>query len=270
MDAPRLEGKVAVVTGAARGLGRAYALRLARLGADVAVIDIDLNSAAEFGEALSAPTVPDEVAVLGRRAVGLQADLGRREAAHDAIARAIAALGRIDVLVNNAGGAITPIERSTASVMPQQDIQTILEVNLMSAIHCCQAAVPVMKAQGGGVIVNVSTMAATTVIGRGMLAHYGMAKAAVAQYTRYLAAELGPDGIRANCLAPGPIQTSRVMAQAAARGIGRPDEARRIPLRRLGTTEACANVIEFLATDLSSYVTGQSISVCGGSVLSPS
>lgn len=266
----RLEGKVAVVTGAARGLGRAYALRLARLGADVAVVDIDLGSAAEFGEALSAPTVPDEIIALGRRSIGLQADLGRREAAHDAVARACAVLGRVDVLVNNAGGAITPSERSTASVAPEEDIRTILDVNLMSAIHCCQAVAPIMRAQGGGVIVNVSTMAAATVIGRGLLAHYGMAKAAVAQYTRYLAAELGPDGIRANCIAPGPIQTSRVVAQAAARGIARTDDARRIPLRRLGTVEDCANVLEFLATDLSSYVTGQSISVCGGSVLSPS
>jgi len=266
----RLEGKAAVVTGAARGLGRAYALRLARLGADVAVVDIDLNAAAEFGESLTAPSVMDEIIALGRRSVGLQADLGRRDAAHEAIARAHQAFGRIDVLVNNAGGAITPVEGSAASVAPEEDIQRMLDVNLMSAIHCCQAVAPIMKAQGGGVIVNISTMAAATVVGRGLLAPYGMAKAAVAQYTRYLAAELGPDSIRANCISPGPIQTSRVVAQAAARGIARPDDARRIPLRRLGTTEDCANVLEFLATDLSSYVTGQCISVCGGSVLSPS
>ncbi len=266
----RLEGQAAVVTGAARGLGRAYALRLAQLGADVAVVDINLDGAAEFGETLAAPTVADEIIALGRRAIGVQADLARREAARDAIARAHAALGRIDVLVNNAGGAITPIERSMASVAPEEDIETMLDVNLMSAIHCCQAAAPIMKEQGSGVIVNIATMAAVTVVGRGVLAPYGVAKAAVAHYTRYLAAELGPDGIRANCISPGPIQTSRVVAQAAARGIARPDDARRIPLRRLGTTEDCANVLEFLATNLSSYVTGQCISVCGGSVLSPS
>src|SRR6185437_16448455 len=159
----RLEGKAAVVTGAARGLGRAYALRLARLGADVAVVDIDLNAAAEFGESLTAPSVMDEIIALGRRSVGLQADLGRRDAAHEAIARAHQAFGRIDVLVNNAGGAITPVERSAASVAPEEDIQRMLDVNLMSAIHCCQAVAPIMKAQGGGVIVNISTMAAATV-----------------------------------------------------------------------------------------------------------
>ncbi len=174
------------------------------------------------------------------------------------------------MLVNNAGGALTPVEQSTASVAPEADIAMMVDVNLMSAIHCCQAVVPIMRALGGGVIVNVATMAAVTVAPGGRLAPYGVAKAAVVQYTRYLAAELGPEGIRANCISPGPIQTSRVMAQAAARGIARPDDARRIPLRRLGTTEDCANVLEFLATNLSSYVTGQCISVCGGSVLSPS
>ncbi|MDB5400320.1 MAG: uncharacterized protein JWQ55_2338 [Rhodopila sp.] len=266
----RLEGKCAVVTGAARGLGRAYALRLAHLGADVAIVDINLAAAAEFHEALTAPSVPDEIRATGRKSIGLEGDLSQREAVQRIFADVIAAFGRIDVLVNNAGGAITPIERSTASIVPDEDIKAILDANMMSTIYCCQAVAPIMKDQGGGVIVNISTMAAITVVGRGVLAHYGMAKAAVAQYTRYLAAELGPDGIRANCVSPGPIQTSRVVAQAAARGIVRPDDARRIPLRRLGTTEDCANVLEFLATDLSSYVTGQCISVCGGSVLSPS
>jgi NAD(P)-dependent dehydrogenase (short-subunit alcohol dehydrogenase family) len=266
----RLDGKSAVVTGAARGLGRAYALRLASLGADVAVVDIDLNAAAEFNETLSAPSVSDEIRALGRKSIGLQGDLTKRHEVERIFAAVIAEFGRIDVLVNNAGGALTPIERSTASVAPDEDIAKNLDVNLMSAMYCCQTVAPTMKAQGGGVIVNIATMAALTVIGRGLLAHYGVAKAAVVQYTRYLAAELGPDGIRANCLSPGPIQTSRVVAQAAARGIVRPDDARRIPLRRLGTTEDCCNVLEFLATDLSSYVTGQCISVCGGSVLSPS
>jgi NAD(P)-dependent dehydrogenase (short-subunit alcohol dehydrogenase family) len=266
----RLDGKCAIVTGAARGLGRAYALRLASLGADVAVIDINLNAAAEFNETLNAETVPDEIRSIGRKSIGIQADLTQRQDVEKAFAEIMTAFGRIDILVNNAGGALTPIERSMASVAPDEDIKKNLDVNLLTAMYCCQTVAPVMRAQGGGVIVNIATMAALTVIGRGLLAHYGVAKAAVVQYTRYLAAELGPDGIRVNCIAPGPIQTSRVVAQAAARGIVRPDDARRIPLRRLGTTEDCANVLEFLATDLSSYVTGQCISVCGGSVLSPS
>jgi NAD(P)-dependent dehydrogenase (short-subunit alcohol dehydrogenase family) len=266
----RLAGKCAVVTGAARGLGRAYALRLGLLGADVAVVDINLDAASEFNEVLSAPTVPDELRAMGRQSIGLQGDLSNRGVTQQIIGEIMSAFGRIDVLVNNAGGAITPVERSTASVVPDLDIKAILDANMMTTIHCCQEVAPVMKAQGGGVIVNVSTMAAAAVVGRGLLAHYGMAKAAVAQYTRYLAAELGPDGIRANCISPGPIQTSRVVAQAAERGIARPDDARRIPLRRLGTTVDCANALEFLATDLSSYVTGQCISVCGGSLLSPS
>jgi NAD(P)-dependent dehydrogenase (short-subunit alcohol dehydrogenase family) len=104
---------------------------------------------------------------------------------------------------------------------------------------------------------------------QGLLAAYSAAKAAVTQYTRYLAAELGPHGIRANCLAPGIMMTSRVAAQAATRGVGTNEEAERVPLRRLGQVEDCAGVLEFLVTDLSQYVTGQVISVCGGAVLTP-
>ena len=131
----------------------------------------------------------------------------------------------------------------------------------MSAVHCCQAAAPILKAQRSGVIVNISSQSAISTYQQGLLAAYSAAKAAVTLYTRYLAAELGPFGIRANCLAPGVIMTSRVAAQAAARGV---------PLRRLGQVEDCAGVLEFLTTDLSQYVTGQVISVCGGVVLHPS
>jgi len=266
----QLAGKVAVVTGAGRGLGRAYALRLARLGADVAVLDVDLDGAAKFGEKLSAASVPDEIRGLGRRAIGIESDLSRRANAEAAIQQVAAEFGRIDVLVNNAGGAITPVERSRASEMPDEDIKAMLDINLMNTIYCCQAVVPVMRAQRSGSIINISTMAATTTMGRGLLAPYALAKAAVTNFTRYLAADVGPDGIRVNCIAPGVMLTARVAAQAAARGIGTEQEAKRIPLRRLGVPEDCAGVVEFLATDLSGYVTGQCISVCGGAVLTPS
>jgi NAD(P)-dependent dehydrogenase (short-subunit alcohol dehydrogenase family) len=126
-----------------------------------------------------------------------------------------------------------------------------------------------MKAQRSGVIVNISSQSAISTYQQGLLAAYSAAKAAVTQYTRYLAAELGPYGIRANCLAPGIMMTSRVAAQAAARGVGTNEEAERVPLRRLGQVEDCAGVLEFLVTDLSQYVTGQVISVCGGAVLTP-
>ncbi|HMC16869.1 MAG TPA: SDR family NAD(P)-dependent oxidoreductase [Albitalea sp.] len=265
----KLQGKTAVVTGGARGLGRAYALRLASLGADVAIVDINLDAAAEFGERLSAPSVAAEIEKMGRSSIGIQADLTKRTEAFGAIEQAQAALGRIDILVNNAGGALTPAERSHASVTPEEDTRLLMDVNFMSTLHCCQAVAPLMKRQGSGVIVNISSQSAITTYNQGLLAVYAAAKAAVTHYTRYLAAELGPHGIRANCLAPGVMLTARVAAQAAARGIGTDAEAAKVPLRRLGQVEDCAGVLEFLATDLSQYVTGQVISVCGGAVLTP-
>jgi NAD(P)-dependent dehydrogenase (short-subunit alcohol dehydrogenase family) len=266
----KLAGKAAVVTGGARGLGRAYALRLAALGADIAVIDINLNAASEFGEALSAESVPAEIERLGRRSLGIQADLTRRDEAQGAIRDTHQAFGRLDILVNNAGGALTPAARSHASESPEEDTRFLLDVNYMSVVHCCQAATPLMKAQRSGVIVNISSQSAISTYQQGLFATYSAAEAAVTAYTRCLAAEVGPFGIRANCLAPGVMMTSRVAAQAAMRGVGTNAEAERVPLRRLGEVEDCAGVLEFLATDLSQYVTGQVISVCAGAVLTPS
>jgi len=270
MGAP-LHGQVAIVTGAARGLGRAYALRLARLGADVVVADIDLDAAREFGEELSADSVPDEVRALGRRSLGVQCDLRRRPEAEALVQKTLAAFGRLDILVNNAGGAFVPVDRSTASQTPDEDTDAMLDVNYRSMLHCCQAAVPAMRQAGGGVIVNVGTMAAldpSRTAGR--MTAYAVAKGAVIQYTRMLAYELAPENIRVNCISPGVILTQRIRALAAARGVGNDKELRRVPMRRFGTPEDCANVLEFLVTPLSSYVTGQVISVCGGQVLTPS
>jgi NAD(P)-dependent dehydrogenase (short-subunit alcohol dehydrogenase family) len=270
MTAP-LQGQVAIVTGAARGLGRGYALRLARLGADVVIADLNLESAREYGEELTAPSVPDEVRAFGRRSLGVQADLRTREGARSVVAKTLQEFGRIDVLVNNAGGAFTPVERSTASQMPDEDMDLMLDVNYRSALYCSQETLPTMRAQRSGAIVNVATMAAldpSKTLGR--LAPYAIAKGAVLQLTRYLAAEVGPEGIRVNCIAPGSMLTERIKKQAAARGMQDDRELKRIPLRRFGEVEDCANVLEFLVTPLSAYVTGQCISVCGGQVLTPS
>ena len=148
----RLAGKVAVVTGAARGLGRA--------GADVAIVDIDLDAAREFREALDADGVPAEVERLGRRSLGIQADLTRSDEARRAIREAHQTLGRLDILVNNAGGALTPADRSRASGSPEEDTRFLLDVNYMSAVRCCQAAALILKAQQAGVIVNISSQSA--------------------------------------------------------------------------------------------------------------
>lgn len=266
-----LRGKVALVTGGARGIGRGFVLRLAALGADVAVVDRDLDGAREYGEALTAESVPAEVERLGRRGLGVVADVTDRDAVHAAVDRTVTTLGRLDILVNCAGGMIVPNDRSAASTTPEADTRRLLDANFLGTVHGCQAVAPVMTLGGGGAIVNVASQAGVTTYGTsGRLAAYAAAKAAVVQYTRYLAAELGPAGIRANCISPGIVMTARIAAQAAARGIGGSAEAATVPLRRFGEVEDCANVLEFLVTDLSSYVTGQVISVCGGAVLTPS
>ena len=138
----KLKGKVAVVMGGAGGIGRAYAVRLALLGADVAIVDIDLDVASRYGERLSAESVMEEVRQLGGRSVGIQADLSQQDAARNSIGKIFDELGQIDILVNNAGGAITPIDRSRASESPLEDTEKLFAVNFYRMVHCCQAAVP--------------------------------------------------------------------------------------------------------------------------------
>jgi NAD(P)-dependent dehydrogenase (short-subunit alcohol dehydrogenase family) len=268
----KLRGKVALVTGSGRGLGRAYALRLASLGADVVINDINLDAAREFNEELTAPTVMDEIRAHGGRSLGIQADVTKNDQVEAMVGQIVRELGRIDVLVNNAGGALTPFERGFASTMPEADVRFIMDVNLMSTIFCCQAVAPHMKAQKSGKIVNVSSQAGVRGNDAGHIAHYCIAKAGIAEYTRLLAGELGPHNINVNAIAPGVVITSRAKVQFG-RGVDpvkTAEQEKRIPLRRLGTAEDCAKVVEFLATDLSDYVTGQVICVCGGMVLSPS
>jgi NAD(P)-dependent dehydrogenase (short-subunit alcohol dehydrogenase family) len=184
-------------------------------------------------------------------------------------AEAKRAFGRVDILVNNAGGAIARDSGPLGTETSQADYDLLMDANFRSALLCCQAAAPIMKEQHSGIIVNVTSQTGISVLPGGLLAVYGAAKAAVAMLTRNLASELGPFGIRVNAISPGIIMTARVAAQAAVRGIGTNSQAESLPLRRLGTVEDCAGVVEFLATDLSQYVTGQVICADGGAVLAP-
>ena len=250
----KLKGKVALVTGAGRGLGRAYALRIARLGGDVAVNDISLRAHLEYGEALTADSVPEEVEATGVRSLGIEADVTQADQVQAMVERVVELLGRLDILVNNAGGALFG-----------REFRPTLEVNLMGTVLCCQAAAEIMKPQRSGKIVNVGSQAGLV----GSSGNpYSVAKAGVIHYTRGLAAELGPYNINVNCIAPGWILSSRAIAQGRANPETRSKLESRIALARLGMPEDCAKVVEFLVTDLSDYVTGQTISVCGGAVLS--
>ncbi|HHX44964.1 MAG TPA: glucose 1-dehydrogenase [Chloroflexi bacterium] len=262
----KLDGQVALVTGAARGLGRAYALHLASLGADVVVNDIDLHAAKAFGEELTSETVMAEIEARGRRALGIEADATQRDAVEAMVRQVLDTFGRLDILVNNAGGALGTPRSTLASDTDEAYLDYILDVNLKSTILCCQAASRPMKAARYGRIVNVGSQAGLWSGHTGDGMPYKVAKAGVIHYTRVLASELGPYGINVNCIAPAWILSSRAVAQGRNTPEIRDRLLAQIPLGRLGVPEDCAKVVEFLVTDLSDYVTGQTIAVCGGYV----
>jgi 3-oxoacyl-[acyl-carrier protein] reductase len=273
MSERRLSGKVAVVTGGARGLGRGYALRLARLGADIAIIDRNLRSADvyEFERAaMTARSVMEECEAHGVRAVGIEADVADRDAVNAAVAAVVSNLARVDVAVCNAGGgtvvfadefgsagANAPrdlVTSGTPSDCPEEMLTRVLDNNLKATMYTCMAVAPHMKRQRAGKIITVSSTAG--VDARGGYHPYGTAKAAIIHYTRALAQELGPFNITVNAIAPGIIRTGRLGDRSHL--------AQQIPLRREGSIEDCAKVVEFLATDLSDYVTGRTIIIDGG------
>ena len=268
MNGP-LSGKFAIVTGGAGGMGRAHALRLARLGADIAIFDIDLEVAKKWNEDLHAPTVADEIRAIGVQCLAIEVDLTDTAAVEAAVSQAVREWPTIDVLVNNAGGAITPYDRSTATTTTDEDTRRVLEVNFISTVNCCRAAAPHLRRPGASII-NIATIGVDIESAGARLALYDAAKAAVVRYTRSLALELGPAGIRANCISPGLIETARIRALAASRpGLGGANPAGSIPLRRTGTPDDVSAAVEFLASALSGYVTGENIRVGGGIHLTP-
>ncbi|MDP6564654.1 MAG: SDR family NAD(P)-dependent oxidoreductase [Alphaproteobacteria bacterium] len=277
MSDQKLAGKVALITGGARGLGRGYALRLAGLGADIAIIDRNLQAAEVYEferELLTADTVMAECEALGVRAMGLEVDLTDRGATERAVADIVAGLGRLDIAICNAGGGtvvfaderqapaganevLDEVTTGTPADCPEEMLSRVMDINVRTCMYTCMAVAPQMKQQGGGKIVTVSSTAG--VDARGAYHPYGTAKAAIIHYTRALAQELGPYNINVNAIAPGIIRTGRLGDRAQM-------AAERVPLRREGTIEECAGVIEFLVTDLSDYVTGRTIMIDGGLV----
>jgi len=264
----KLDGKVAIVTGAARGLGRAYARRLAGLGAKVAVVDRDLKSYVEFAaeaEAMTADSAVAEIVASGGAAIGIEVDVRDPEAVERMVERVVSEWGRVDVLVANAGGGRGRPLDTKASTLDPALLQLVVGMNLFGTVYCCNAVAPIMKQQRSGKIVTVSSVAGTGPSRDGGYAHYGAAKAAIAHYTRYLAQDLGPYGITANCIAPGVIATGRIMQTVIpGSASNNQDRTELVALRRLGTVEDCAKVVEFLTTDLSDYVTGAVIPIDGG------
>lgn len=262
----KLDGKVAVVTGAGRGLGRGYALRLAELGAKVAVSDLNLHSYEDFdaeASAMTGDTTVDEIRAAGGDALGFEFDVGDRDAMFAMVDDIEKAWGGVDILVANAGGGRGKPVETTATTVDPEILELVLRMNLLGTIHSCSAVAPIMKNQGSGKIVTVASYAGLVASVGGGYAHYGTAKAAIAHYTRYLAQELGPFGITANCIAPGVIGTARIL-QLVGGSRASNSAANDIALRRYGTVDECARVVEFLTTDLSDYVTGAVIPIDGG------
>ena len=250
-DTP-LAGRAALVTGAASGIGRAIAERLARAGAAVEVFDQDEAGAGRVAEAIGAA---------GGRGLAVAGDVARAADADRAVAAARDAFGRLDILVNNAG----IIRRATVVEMDEEDWDRVMAVNIKSVYLFARVAVPVMAAAGGGVIVNVSS--GWGLVGGRRAAAYCASKGAVVQLTRALALDHAPDGVRVCAVCPGDTDTAMLREEASQLGEREADflaDAARRPLGRVGRPEDIAEAVLYLASDAASFVTGTTLVVDGG------
>ena len=241
-----LDGKVALITGAARGIGKAIAMKFASEGADVAFTDLVIN---ETGE----QTVKD-IEAFGHKVRAYASNAANFEETHNVVNQILADFGRIDILVNNAG--ITKDGLMLRMTEAQWD--AVLNVNLKSAFNFIHAITPIMARQRGGSIINMSSVVGVS--GNAGQCNYSASKAGLIGLAKSIAKEMGPRGIRANCIAPGFIVSD--MTNALSEEV-RDAWVKQIPLRRGGTPEDVANVAVFLASDLSGYVSGQVIHCCG-------
>lgn len=242
-----LDGKVALITGAARGIGKAIALRYASEGADIAFTDLVINEAAE-------QTIK-ELEAFGHKVRAYASNAASFDEAHEVVARVQEEFGRIDILVNNAG-----ITRDGLMLrMDEAQWDAVINVNLKSAFNFIHAVTPIMSKQRGGSIISLASVVG--VAGNAGQCNYAASKAGIIALSKSIAKEMGPRGIRANCIAPGFIISD--MTAALSEEV-RKQWAAGIPLRRGGTPEEVAGVAVFLASDLSSYVSGQTIHCCGG------
>jgi len=242
-----LDGKVAVITGAARGIGKAIALKFASEGADIAFTDLVID---ENGLATQ-----NEIEALGVKAKGYASNAANFEETHNVIAEIVKDFGRIDILVNNAG--ITKDGLMLRMTEAQWD--AVIAVNLKSAFNFIHASLPTIMHQRSGNIINMASVVG--VHGNASQANYASSKAGLIALAKSIAQEMGPKGIRANAIAPGFIETAMT---AALPDKIREEWIKKIPLRRGGQVEDIANIATFLASDMSSYVSGQVIQVDGG------
>ncbi len=257
MNSDRLAGRVALVTGAGRGIGRAIALRLAREGADIAV--------AEIRPELAASTVA-EVQAIGRQAAAFDCNVAHRASVQEAVGQVMGAFNRIDILVNNAGvHQVRPF-----LTLSEEDWDFVMGVNAKGMFFCCQAVAPHMISAGYGKIINIASHAGKR--GGPNSVHYGASKAAAISITRSVALALAPHKINVNAVCPGTVDTDmwdKIDEDTTAmmdlpRGEWLRQAVSRIPLGRVETAEDVAGLAAFLASPDSDYMTGQAVNITGG------
>ena len=248
-----LENKIAIVTGGGVGIGRSVAVEFARAGADVVVASRKLENL---------EPVTAEIKTLGRRSFAMAVDVRQEDAVKELVERTVRDLGRLDIMVNNAGASF----RANPEDITANGWNTVVGINLNGVFFGCKWAGRQMMAQGGGVIINISSIAG--VYGSTMMSHYGASKAAVITLTRELGTAWGRKGIRVNCIAPGPVETEGyldVLKQAGPDGKKTYEKvAARVGMGRWGKVEEIAYPCIFLASDASSWMTGETIVIDGG------
>lgn len=285
MGTRELTGKVALVTGGGRGLGRGFAERLAALGASIALHGRRELGPAEYGEGISLTRTAQEISERHNvSTIRVIADLSQPDQVDVAVDEVIKHFGRIDILVHNAGGDIAAnggkADPNDAVMVKDDDARAILENNLQSTILICQRVARNMMQRRSGRIITVSSIASLTVAPDGMQAMYAVAKAAVNKYTKMLASQLLPHNINVNCIAPGPTKSGRFVATVKD---GSQNAALKDPnvraayiqqledesdcIGRPGAIDEVARVVEFFAGPLGSFVTGEVLKVDGGVAL---
>ncbi|QHT60896.1 SDR family oxidoreductase [Paenibacillus lycopersici] len=258
MQEAGLKGKNALVTGSSRGLGKQYALDLAKAGANVIIHDIRDSSAAEFNEAASGHAVAEQIRELGVRSAFIAADLADPAQVERLIQSAISELGSLDILVNNAGGDIgyqTPRPNPNDALdISVDDIRSVVERNLLSTMYACKFAGLHMRERRSGKIVNVGSVAGHVPVTGGII--YAAAKTGVSSYTRSLAEQLRPFDVNVNCISPAPTYTGRFLATRTVAS-----EEGRSRLQRIAQPEDMSNIVLFLCGAASDALSGETI-VC--------
>lgn len=242
-----LKGKVAIVTGGSRGIGRAIAIELARNGADVA---FSYSKSAD-----KAKEVEDEIGKLGVKALAMQSDVANFAQSKDMVSNAIKQLGKVDLLVNNAGITRDKI----LMMMSEEDWRAVIDTNLTGVFNCSKAVVVPMMKQRSGSIVNITSVSG--LVGMPGQTNYSSSKAGIVGFTKALAKEVARRGVRVNAVAPGFIETEMVQALQQKY---LDEMLKLVPLGRVGKAEEVARVVAFLASDDASYITGQVINIDGG------